>query len=200
MSEEKPAAPRGRPRTLDPEHVLEVAMKAYWREDPADISVNAICKRAGVSKPSLYRQFGNEDGLTKATLDKYAEEVLADVFAIVHAGRALRPTLDALIDFASDDPRMATGCLFYKMRNGKHRLGPRTRQRVDEIDAAARTAYATFLAGRRQAGEWPGETTPEAGAHYLSEQMGLAITQRASGEDPVQVRASLELALSVFRR
>jgi AcrR family transcriptional regulator len=33
---------------------------------------------AGISKPSLYREFGSEDGLTRAVLDRYAERVLSE--------------------------------------------------------------------------------------------------------------------------
>ncbi len=175
-------------------------MNEYWHRDPADVSVNAICRLAGVSKPSLYREFDSEDGLTLATLDRYAERVLADVFAILQAGRGLRATLDALIAFACDDPRMETGCLFYKMRAGKHRLGPRTRARVDELDAGARAAYQQVLQAARDAGEWSSGLGAEAGARYLSEQVSLAITQRASGEDREAVRESLSLAVSVFMR
>ena len=173
-------------------------MTAYWQDDPSDVSLNSICRLAGVAKPSLYREFGSEDGLTRATLDRYAEQVLSDVFAILHAGNGLRATLDALIYFACDDPRMETGCLFYKMRSGKHRLGPETRARVDELDAGARGAYETFLQGCRDAGEWPAGRSVKAGARYLSEQVSLAITQRASGEDVRDVREMLTLALSVF--
>lgn len=200
MSKEKTPAKRGRPRTVDPERILDVATEAYWTRDPADVSVNAICRLAGVSKPSLYREFGSEDGLTRATLDRYAKRVLADVFAVLQAGRGLEWTLDELVEFACDDPRMETGCVFYKMRNGKHRLGPQTRALVDELDVAARTAYAAFLRARREAGEWAGGATDEAGGRYLSEQIGLAIVQRASGEDRRDVRDSLLLALSVFTR
>lgn len=198
MSSKPSKATRGRPRTTDPAHVLDIAMTAYWQDDPSDVSLNSICRLAGVAKPSLYREFGSEDGLTRATLDRYAELVLSDVFAILHAGNGLRATLDALIDFACDDPRMETGCLFYKMRSGKHRLGPETRARVDELDAGARGAYETFLQGCRDAGEWPAGRSAKAGARYLSEQVSLAITQRASGEDVRDVREMLTLALSVF--
>lgn len=198
METEKRKRPRGRPRTTDRDQVLKVAMEAYWHEDPADVSVNAICRLAGVSKPSLYREFGSEDGLTRAALDRYAQEVLVDVFAIIQSGRGLGPTLDALVEFACQDTRMETGCLFYKMRNGKHRLGPETRALVDELDAAARAAYTAFLTACRESGEWTKGPTPEAGARYLSEQIALAITQRASGEDANDIRDSLTLALSVF--
>jgi AcrR family transcriptional regulator len=185
---------------MNAETVRDVAMTAYWQSDPADVSVNAICQMAGISKPSLYRAFGNEDGLTRAVLDGYAERVLSAVFAILHGGKGLRNTLDALIDFASADPRMETGCLFYKMRAGKHRLGPATRARVEEIDAMAQEAYVAFLQSCRDDGEWPDGLSVEAGAKYLGEQLGLAITQRASGEDPARIREMMALAMSVFTR
>ena len=200
MSNDEPKPARGRPRTMNAEKVLDVAMTAFWQSDPADVSVNAVCQMAGISKPSLYREFGSEDGLTRAVLDSYAERVLSAVFAILHGGQGFQATLAALIDFASDDPRMETGCLFYKIRAGKHRLGPDTRARVEEIDAAAQAAYAAFLQAARHAGEWPDGLSVEAGAKYLGEQIALAITQRASGEDPARIREMLTLALSVFTR
>ena len=115
-------------------------------------------------------------------------------------GADLQDTLATLIDFASDDPRMETGCLFYKMRSGKHRLGPQTRARVEEIDATAQAAYAALLQNARDAETWPEGLSVEAGATYLGEQLALAITQRASGEDAVRIRQMLSLALSVFAR
>ena len=178
--------------------ILDVTVNAYWQDDPADVSVNSICQMAGVSKPSLYRTFGSEDGLTCAALDRYAEKVLSDVFAILERGTDLPTTLDALIEFAVDDPRMEEGCLFSKMRAGKHRLGPNTRARVDEIEAAAIAGYAGFLQALRDADEWSGPLSVEAGAQYLSEQIALAFTQRASGVNPSRIRNMLQLALSVF--
>ena len=200
MSDEHPRPARGRPRTMNADKVLDVAMTAYWHSDPADVSVNAICQLAGISKPSLYREFGSEDGLSRAVLDRYADQVLSEVFVILRGGKGLRQTLEALVDFASDDPRMETGCLFYKMRAGKHRLGPETRARVEEIDAAGQAAYAAFLQSARDTGDWQGALPVEAGAKYLSEQIALAITQRASGEDKARIRELLTLALSVFER
>jgi AcrR family transcriptional regulator len=200
MSDDEPKPVRGRPRVMNADKVRDVAMTAYWQRDPADVSVNAICQMAGISKPSLYREFGSEDGLTRAVLDRYADLVLSEMFVLLNGGAGLRETLDALIDFASDDPRMETGCLFYKMRAGKHRLGPETRARVEEIDRAAQAAYAAFLQAARDAGELTVSLSVDAGAKYLGEQIALAITQRASGEDKARIREMLTLALSVFTR
>lgn len=174
-------------------------MQAYWREDPADVSLNAVCELAGVSKPALYRHFGSEDGLMRAVLERYADQVLSEIFEILQRPTSLEATLDALIYFASEDVKMETGCVFYKMRAGKHRLGPMTRACVEEIDAGAVAAFAAFLEERSAAGDWARGLPVAQAARYLVEQMGLALTQRASGTDSVQVRATMEMAMSVLR-
>ena len=189
---------RGRPRKKSAAEICDTAMNAYWLLDPADVSINAICQMAGVSKPSLYREFGNEDGLMCAALDTYAERVLSDVFAIISSSEGMAQTLQSLTDFASADPRMETGCLFHKMNVGKHRLGPKTRARIEEIDVAAQEAYRAFLQACRDSGEWPGTLSIDDGARYLSAQLSLAFTQRAAGANKDHVRQSLSLALSVF--
>lgn len=62
MADSDPPPHRGRPRMMNNDDVLDVAMTAYWQSDPADVSLNAITQMAGISKPSLYREFGSEDG------------------------------------------------------------------------------------------------------------------------------------------
>lgn len=200
MADSDPPPHRGRPRMMNNDDVLDVAMTAYWQSDPADVSLNAITQMAGISKPSLYREFGSEDGLKLAALDRYAEQVLSEIAGLLHTGQGLRATLDTLIDFASDDPRMETGCLFYKMRAGKHRLGPLTRARVEAIGAGVQAGFTAFLQSARDAGEDLGGLSASAAADYLGEQLALAITQRAAGEDKARIRAMLTLALSVMTR
>lgn len=194
--EDKPA--RGRPRSLDADHVTETAMRAYWRDDPVDVSLNAICQAAGVSKPSVYRVFGGEDGLMRAALDRYAEALVARLSGMLDPEQALADTLAAFVDFASDDPQMATGCMYHKMLAARHRLGPETRARVEEIDARGRAAYAAYFTARRAAGDWPGTLDPDTAARFLADQVGLALGQRAAGVPPAQIRATMSLALSVF--
>ncbi|MEL6167724.1 MAG: hypothetical protein AAFR35_03480 [Pseudomonadota bacterium] len=136
----------------------------------------------------------------RAVLDRYAEQVLSGIFEVLSKQATLDETLDTLINFASRDPKMETGCLFYKMRAGKHRLGPLTRQRVEEIDATAVRAYEDFLVARRDAGDWAADRPVGSTARYLSEQIALALTQRAADQDKDQIQETLELALSVLRR
>lgn len=198
MSEpEKPK--RGRPSTMNAEKVLDAAMQAYWESDPADVSINMICQLAEVSKPALYREFGSEDGLMAAVLNRYTDLVLSDISKILAKDMPVQDTFEALTYFASGDPKMETGCVFYKMRAGKHRLGPKTHTLIQAVDAGAVDAFVTYLESRRAQGEWSNPMSAPLAARYLVEQIGLALTQRAAGEDKTQVRDTLVLALKAIQ-
>ncbi len=175
-------------------------MAAYWQADPADVSVNAICKRMGVSKPALYRVFGNEDGLMRAVLARYADRVLSEIFTLLDPALPLTEACAGLIRFASEAPTMETGCVFFKMRAGKHRLGPLTRDQVEAIEGAAVAAFTAYLDARRAAGDGMPAGSSAGLARYMIAQLGLALTQRAAGEDSAQIREMLALALSVLQR
>lgn len=107
---------RGRPKTFQKSRVIELARNTYWAGSPADISLNAICKLAEVSKPSLYREFGSEDGLTRAALEDHAQSVLVGVANILKRDAEFSETLEAPIAVIAKDPVFGTGCLFVKMR------------------------------------------------------------------------------------
>ncbi|MEM6276398.1 MAG: TetR/AcrR family transcriptional regulator [Pseudomonadota bacterium] len=195
-----PKLKRGRPKKLNREETLRIAMEAYWHSDPGDVSLNRICEVAGVSKPALYREFESEDGLMRAVLDRYSDEVLSDIQKILARGASLAETLDALGVFAGEEQKMATGCVFYKMRAGKHRLGPKTSARVTDITEGAVAGFAAFLSHRREAGDWQGREDPATAGRYLFEQIGLALTQRAAGEAEEHVRAGLAMAFASLLR
>lgn len=174
-------------------------MNAYWQDERAAVSVNAVCALAGVSKPSLYRDFGSEDGLTAAVLDHYAQTVLGSVEALISGPGSYSAKLDAMIGFASDAPEMEAGCLFAKMRATRSRFGPQTQAKIATIGADFLERYTRFFRHAAVSGEFKSGVSAELAAAYLQDQFGLAFAQRAAGKDPQTIRALLGLALSVLR-
>jgi AcrR family transcriptional regulator len=189
----------GRPITRKRAHVLKTALNAYWQDDRAAVSVNAVCALAGVSKPSLYRDFGSEDGLTAAVLEHYGQTVLVGVEALLSGPQSYGAKLDALVSFASDDPQVEAGCLFVKMRATRSRFGPQTQALLAAMEAHFQAQYARFFTDAAGRGEWRGGIATDLAASYLQEQMALAVSRRAAGKNPAAVRAMLELAISVLR-
>ena len=170
-------------------------MHAYWDEGPTNVSLNAICQRAGVSKPSVYREFGNDDGLTCAALENYAQCVLAQVLGIIGGAGSFTNKVTEIARLAAEDVAHERGCLFVKMRAVKPQLGDQTQALIAEMESMAINAYTDLLAQGHASGEWTGTTPIALGAQYLHAQIGLALDHRARGEDP---KAVLALALSVL--
>ncbi|MCA6221496.1 TetR/AcrR family transcriptional regulator [Photorhabdus antumapuensis] len=52
--------PRGRPRSYDPDQVLEGALQAFWRGGFSGTSLDALAAASGLNRPSLYAGFGDK--------------------------------------------------------------------------------------------------------------------------------------------
>ena len=191
---------RGRPKTFDRARTLDVAIDAYWRDGVDSVSVNEICRRAKISKPGLYREFGGEDQLMDAALTRYSETVLGPVLATLSDDRPFRETLDSLIDFVTreETPDVPSGCLFAKMRSFRWQLGPLTGKHVDELRENAVGAYAAWLERCANQGQIQLPAPIEITATYVDAQLTMMLTQISAGEDPDMVRAHATLAFAML--
>lgn len=191
---------RGRPKTFDRDHTLDVAIDGYWREGIDAVSVNEICRRANISKPGLYREFGSEDQLLDAALTRYYETVLAPVMATLTEDRPFQQTLDSMIEFATRPASsdLPAGCLFAKMRTARGHLGPKTAQHVDRLRDQGVAAFTTWLNKCAQRGEITLPDSVETTAGYVDAQMNLILNRIAAGEDPETVRKHATLAFRIL--
>lgn len=68
------------------EKLLETASALFYAQGIGAVGVDAVVARSGVSKPTLYAQFGSKDGLIAAVLDRRREsrqEALTEFLAAV---------------------------------------------------------------------------------------------------------------------
>lgn len=73
------------------EKILEAATELLAGASAADVSTRAVCEKAGVGAPMLYRLFGDKAGLLAAVVDRGFERYLA-------SKRAARPSEDPVED------------------------------------------------------------------------------------------------------
>src|ERR1051325_6719234 len=71
--------------------ILQAAADLLQEQGPAAISTRAVATAAGVQTPTLYRLFGDKDGLLDALASYVFESYLAEK-------RALEPSADAIAD------------------------------------------------------------------------------------------------------
>ena len=188
---------RGRPRTFDRDRTLDVALESYWCEGPSGMSLNEVCRRAEVSKPGLYRAFGNEDGLTDAVLTRYTERMLGPVMEMIADDRPFGDVLDTLVNFMTTRPDSGpAGCLLAKMRSSLAQLGPVTRAHVERLHANSVAAYVRWVDHARYRGEIGLSIDTDLAAAFIDAQFNNILAQMATGEDPAMVRAQAQLAFA----
>lgn len=65
----------GRPRKLEPEAILEIAMGVFWDKGYEATSVADLLRATGLHKGSLYQTFGDKKKLFIACLENYQEQM-----------------------------------------------------------------------------------------------------------------------------
>jgi AcrR family transcriptional regulator len=97
---------RARRRERRREELLDVADRVIQRRGVA-VSMDEIASEAGITKPVLYRHFGDKDGLFEALTERYVDE-LADALkpAVVSTDPRARlaATIDAYLSYVEREP------------------------------------------------------------------------------------------------
>ncbi len=79
------------------EALLDAADRIIRRDGPA-ASMVSIAVEAGITKPVLYRHFGDKGGLYAALADRYTGELLGQLQAALEAGRGRRDRVERTVD------------------------------------------------------------------------------------------------------
>lgn len=186
----------GRPKKLDRQRTIELAMESYWRDGLNALSVNEICRRTKISKPGLYREFGGEDGLMEAVLDHYRDAVVGPLLSMLLADRPFAEVLSELVFWMTQDHGTPAGCLFVKMRFSPSRLGPATSARVEDLKDEMRGAYKDWYQRALDRNEVNAKIPPDFASYYLDTQLTTVLVQVEAGDPPGLVRAQAQLAFS----
>ncbi|MDG2033475.1 MAG: TetR/AcrR family transcriptional regulator, partial [Rhodospirillales bacterium] len=203
MKGQSTKATPGRPKTLDRDHVLHVAINSYWSEGPTAISINEICRRAGVSKPGLYREFGGEDGLKRAALDAYRDNVLTILFQIFDADIPFGDAIDALIELTTQDRAamdIPMGCLFEQMRVCCKKFGPKTNAAINYTRTNKQARIEDWINRAKENGQMAAQISTPIAALYVSSQITSVIMMQAEGVSSIQITEFLKFAFNGWGR
>lgn len=201
MSAQDGPPKRGRPQTLDREAVLNVALMCYWTDGPTRVSIGHICQAAKVSKPSLYREFGSDDGLKDAVLNLYRETVLVPFFNILKTDDAFHQQIEALIGFTIQDRQslgIPSGCLQVAMRANREDLGAIARNKVDLMRNETLEAYEKWIERAKSRKEFRADISSKAAALFCDAQNGGAMRMQREGVPSETIGQTLKLAFSAL--
>ena len=99
------ARPRGRPRSFDPDAVLDKARAVFWNLGYAATSLDDLAAATGLNRPSLYAAFGDKHALYLAALERSRAEATAALGAALSSEAPLRAVLTengAILQYLAD--------------------------------------------------------------------------------------------------
>lgn len=127
--------------------LVRAATDAIRRLGP-EVSMDAMAAEAGITKPILYRYFGDRDGLVTAVADCFADELIARlekvISASIPAGEQTHQAIDCYVGFIEEDPAL------YGFFANHAAVGGRAVQTV--VDRVAATLARVLGEGLRGAG------------------------------------------------
>ena len=127
-------AARAERRAARREVLLMAAMDAIRRLGP-DASMDSMAAEAGITKPILYRYFGDREGLITAVAHSFAENLIVRLEEALAtdapAAERTRRAIDSYVAFIEEDP-----ALYGFFANHASVGGPAVRSVVDKVAAA----------------------------------------------------------------
>jgi AcrR family transcriptional regulator len=103
----------GRPQAFDPDEALDRAVDMFWANNYVGVDVDQIARAVNVTKPALYREFGDKATLLLKAVERYAKNYGAPMIEAFLAepdiNKAVMNFCEATINTATNEPRL--GCM-----------------------------------------------------------------------------------------
>ena len=137
---------RGRPRTFDPDDVLDKVIDVFWELGYDAADTETLSKRAGLTKPSLYNAFGSKEDLFVAALNRYRQtRSKASLDAMARAEAPSDGIRRYFVNLAENvaSPDHPSGCLVMSVAMP---LMDRLPKVAAVLDSAPKESFARMLA------------------------------------------------------
>src|SRR5579862_6441811 len=105
--------PRGRPKGFIPDEALDRAVEMFWEHGYEGVDVDRIARAVNVTKPALYRAFGDKPTLLLKAVERYAQNygapMMKTFLAETDIHKAVMGFCEAAVNTGTKEQRV--GCL-----------------------------------------------------------------------------------------
>lgn len=199
---QKEARPRGRPRSFDPNVVLDKARAVFWNQGYAATSLDDLAAATGLNRPSLYAAFGDKRALYLAALGRSRDEALTAMGRALATdaplGSLMGRILERTVEVYRSGEVAQRGCFL---------IGTAVTQAVE--DAEIRELVADFIARTEKvfrdrfeaaADELAPGVQPGAAATMMTATMHTLAIRARTGADGAELKRVADAALGMILR
>jgi len=183
--------PVGRPKTLDRDTLIDIALNEYWLYGINNVSLSKIAKLAKVSRPGIYKEFDDEDGLKYEVIVKYTDLLTTEVipqYYKAHDIKTLFYHIYSTLGFPVDKkyftgiskskkvkmPIKAKGCLFEKSKLEKHKLNSKSKNAIEAFEKTRNKAFKNYLERMQKTNQIDASLKIDEVCDYFTAQLSLA--------------------------
>jgi AcrR family transcriptional regulator len=188
-----------RPRSFDPDEVLDLARDVFWRKGFQGTSLDDITAATGLAKPSLYAAFGDKNALFLKVLDRYHHGIVANAERILKQGPSARDAIErwltGFVPYCSGTKGIR-GCLSVNTAADGVADQKEVRSRVERFNRTLEQLLCHRL--RADRAQFSDAFDPDAAAHtIMAIYLGLMVMAK---DAPIaaRVRATLKQALKLL--
>ena len=187
---------RGRPRKATREDLSFRAMEIYRHQGFSRVSFNEICRRLDIAKPSIYRNFGSEEGLITSALELHGLDVFKKLNKIIQTDEKFIVQLEKLQDFFINIPLAYNqGCLLIQARRIQGDLSKEAVELLISIEQQFVKTIELWIKSAIRRKEVSKNVKPRIGAHLILSLIGFCQTAISSGKSSKDVREVTSLSL-----
>lgn len=158
----------GRNRKYDRQDVLEKAMGLFWQKGYQATSMADMAQTTGLNTASMYKEFGDKDGLFEGALEHYRGHIMSPRFKILTETpnmRGVEAFLESVVIGAAKEEYR--GCLMMNHLAQKHTISPNAAKMIHDFCAAMEGLLEAALRNAQSEGDLPKDKDPKGLASYI---------------------------------
>jgi AcrR family transcriptional regulator len=188
-----------RPRSFDPDEVLDLARDVFWQKGFQGTSLDDVTAATGLAKPSLYAAFGDKNALFLKVLDRYHQRIVANAERILGEGPSARDAIErwltGFVPFCSG-VRGSRGCLSVNTAADGAANQKEVRDRIEAFNRKLEQLLRKRL--RADRAQFSDGFDPDSTAHtIMAIYLGLMVMAK-DAPDAATVRATLNQAMGLL--
>ena len=184
-----------RPRSFDPDTVLDRALDTFWRQGYEATSMQDLVDAMGISRASLYNAFGSKHELFLDVLKRYEKKRLRTMMETLQTADSVRSAIRQIFEDTADEAACpdGRGCLLTNTATELCARDEECSERVRINFGQMESAFEDALRRAQDTGELSAQKNPTALARYFTNALqGLRVMattapDRAALQDVVNV-------------
>lgn len=190
-----------RRKEYDRQDVLEKAVFLFWQKGYKASSMSDIVHATGLNTASMYKEFGDKDGLFEAALEFYQLNIMSRRIQILDEEpniKGVEAVLESVVNGASSEEYK--GCLMMNHLAQIHTISPQAARQVNDFCTRMENLLEIALHNAQISGDIPTNKDPAILASFVMCSIhGLVLYGRHPNKNE-EIRKLYEVLLSTLKK